>query len=136
MPTHHDAVLPIALTLVVCDGAHRDPATGKWTLLGLFNSIRAPEFPVTHAHMVVYLALTEAAGKLTLRFQIVDSEESEDPIATVDAELQVDNPRVVADLVIPIREVTFPAAGEYRLQVFAARQFLLERRILVIGPSD
>lgn len=128
MATHQSAI-PIALTLLVCDGAHRDPSTGKWTLLGLFNSIHANEYPSQHAQMVAYLAMTDVNGKVPLRFQIVDADESEPPLLQMDAELVVLDPRAVADVVIPIHDVTFPKAGEYRLQVFACQQFLIERRI-------
>jgi hypothetical protein len=131
MPADNQALLPIALTLLICDGAHRDPSTGKWTLLGLFNSIHARDFPITHPQLIAYLALTEARGTVPIRFQIVDTDESESLLFHVDTELKVNDPRVVADVVIPIRDVKFPQAGEYRLQVYACNQFLIERRISV-----
>ena len=36
---------PVALAMVLCDGIHIDPGTGKRTLLGLFNSACSPELP-------------------------------------------------------------------------------------------
>jgi hypothetical protein len=124
--------LPIPLTLLVCDGAHRDPATGKWTLLGLFNSIQSGEYPSVHPFMIAYLAITDAHGKVPLRFQLVDLDESEPPLFLVDGELEVENPRFVAEMVIPIPPVTFRHGGEHLLQVYAHGQFLLERRILAL----
>src|SRR5579862_2902196 len=84
--------LPMAVTLLLCDGAHRDLATGKWTLLGLFNSMQARTYPMTHPQMVAYLALTDANGRVPLRFQIVDADESDEPLFLVDAELTVTDP--------------------------------------------
>jgi len=37
----------MALTLLICDAAYRDTASGKWSLLGLFNSIQAKVYPTT-----------------------------------------------------------------------------------------
>jgi len=130
MPT--DRVMPIPLALLICDGAHRDPATGKWTLLGLFNSIRANEFPVTHGQLVVYLAMTDVKGKLKLTFRLVDLDEDAEALFQFDAEMRVDDPRTVAEVVIPVHGARFPSAGEFRLQVFVDGQFLVERRMMVI----
>ncbi|MCE9531064.1 MAG: hypothetical protein K8T89_08055 [Planctomycetes bacterium] len=127
--------IPMPLALLMCDGAHRDPSTGKWTLLGLFNSIHAVEFPTTHPLMVVYLAVTDAHGKISVRFRIIDGDEERDPLVLIETELTVGDPRVVADIVIPIRDVTFPEPGDYRLQVFTNNQFLMERRILAMAPE-
>lgn len=124
--------VPIPLTLLVCDGAHRDPSTGKWTLLGLFNSIQSGQFPSVHTQMVAYLALTDANGKIPIRLQIID-EESEEPVFRVDAELTIHDPRAVAEIVMPICDVEFQRPGDYRLQAFAANEFLMERRITLVG---
>src|SRR5580704_6105875 len=100
MPSDHLSPIPMPLTLLICDGAHRCPATGKWTLLGLFNSIQAHEFPTQHGQMIAYLALTDANGRIPIRFQIVDDEENEEPLFQIDAELTTDDPRAVAEIVI------------------------------------
>ena len=121
--------VPNALNMLICDGAHRDPGSGKWTLLGLFNSINSSGFPTSHPQMVVYLALNNVNGKVPLRFQIVASDRKEEPLFKIEAELTVGDPRVVADLVVPIRGVTFTKPGDYLLQVFANNQFVTERVI-------
>ena len=135
MSSDHLSPVPMALTLLICDGAHRCPATGKWTLLGLFNSIQAMQFPTEHGQMVAYLALTDANGRVPIRFQIVDDEGDENPLFQIDAELVTNDPRTVAEVVIPIFGTAFPQAGDYRLQVFACQQFLIERRISVLDAS-
>ena len=84
--------------------------------------------------MIAYLALTDAHGKVPLRFQIVDSGYSEEPCFKIDVELTVGDPCDTAEVVIPIRDVSFPKEGIYRLQAFAGNQFLTERRISMRGP--
>jgi hypothetical protein len=118
------------LNMLICDGAHREPGSGKWTLLGLFNSINAGGFPTTHPQMVVYLAIKGAEGKIPLRVQIVPSDRKEEPLIKIEAELTVNDPRAVADLVVPLRGTTFTKPGEYSLQVFANNELIGERAIL------
>ncbi len=119
------------LNMLICDGAHRDPGSGKWTLLGLFNSINAAGFPTSHPQMIVYLAMKGVEGKMPVRLQIVASERKDDPVYKLDAELSVADPRVVADVALPVRGATFAQPGEYLLQVFANNQFLNERSFIV-----
>ncbi len=118
-----------ALNMLICDGAHRDPGSGKWTLLGLFNSINSNGFPTKHPQLLIYLALAGAEGKVPLRLQIVASDRKDEPVYKIEAELTVNDPKVVADLVVPVRDVVFTKPGEYLLQVYANNHFLTERVI-------
>ena len=120
------------LNMLICDGAHREPGSGKWTLLGLFNSINAGAFPTSHPQMIAYLALRGAEGKIPLRLQMVAADRKDEPLFKIEAELTVGDPRLVADLVIPVRGVTFTKAGEYLLQVYANNQFVGERAITAV----
>jgi hypothetical protein len=122
---------PTVANLLVCDGAHRDPGSGKWTLLGLFNSINSKGFPITHPQMICYVAVTNVKGKMPLRLQIVASDRKDEVFYKVEAELTVNDPKGVAELVIPIQRVTFVRPAEYLLQVYGNNQFLGERSIIV-----
>jgi hypothetical protein len=117
--------------MLICDGAHRDPGSGKWTLLGLFNSINAAVYPVTHAQMVAYVAIAGANGKVPLRFQMVSADRKEEALFKIEAELTVNDPRVVADMVVPVRGCTFTKTGEYLLQVYANNRLLGERPVIL-----
>jgi hypothetical protein len=56
--------------LLLCDSAARDGQTGKWTLVGVFDAVWAPQFPAVHQSMDVYFRLrvtTSAAVRLLCR---------------------------------------------------------------------
>ncbi len=126
-----DSSNPIVTNMLICDGAHRDPGSGKWTLLGLFNSITSKGFPITHQQMVCYVAVTNVKGKIPLRLQIVPSDRKDEVFYRVEADLTVNDPKGVAELVIPVQRVTFVRPAEYMLQVYGNNQFLDERSIIV-----
>jgi hypothetical protein len=133
-PTHQ-SLPPLALALVVCDLAHRDPGNGKWTLLGLFSVIGTHEMPFTHPLFWVYFAFTDANGRVPLKIRLVDANEDRPPLVDLSAELNLDNPLAVHEVVAPILGATFPEFGEYRLQAFTCGELLIERRIMVLDST-
>lgn len=92
--------VPNLVNMLTCDGAHRNPGSGKWSLLGLFNSISTSGFPTVHPQMFVYLAV-QGKGKVPLRMQVVAGDRKEEPLYKIEAELTVGDPRIVAELVVP-----------------------------------
>ena len=63
---------PKVCAMLLCDHAHRDPATGKFTLLGVFDRITvAKDFPATHGPFSIYLNLTNMNGSYTLAVQVL-----------------------------------------------------------------
>jgi hypothetical protein len=121
----------MALAMVVCDAVWVDPATGKSTILGTFTSIRGYDFPLTVPTMAVYLALTDARGTVPFELRLVDVDEEQEPVFRTELSQEFPDPIVVAEIVVILENTIFPAPGEYRLQLFAVGQFLMERRIFV-----
>src|SRR4051812_7263831 len=99
------------LNLLVCDGAHRDSSSGKWSLLGIFTSVNARAFPARHPQLLIYAALRGAGGKVPLTFYVAPADRPEEPLYKIEAELTVNDPTAIADLVAPARDVIFPKAG-------------------------
>jgi hypothetical protein len=120
------------MNLLICDGAHRDPGSGKWTLLGLFDGITCARFPAPpHPQVVIYLVLAGADGKVPVRVQVVPSDRKEEVIARIDAELTVRDKRFMAELPIPFQGLIFPRPADYLIQVFANNRLLGERVLRV-----
>ena len=122
---------PFALAIGVCDLVYRDRGTGKRFIMGCFSVVHAVEFPAIHPSLGIYLDLTNGRGQVTIRVQIVDADDERDPIWSAESQVDFVDPRMVAELDYMIGGVTFPEPGEYRVQVFASDQFIIERRLLV-----
>lgn len=122
---------PDALAIGICDLIYRDRGTGKRFILGCFSALHAHEFPAVHPHLGVYLDLTNGRGPVTLKVQIVDSDEEREPIWLAEQVVEFADPRMVAELDFMIGGLAFPEPGEYRVQVYASGQFVIERRLLV-----
>jgi len=122
---------PFPLAMIICDAAHRDPATGKYSLLGCFSSVTARNFPATHTSMSVYIAVSGIRGPTSVRLRVIDVEEESDPIYIAEGMMDASDPKLVVETDLTIKGAQFPAAGEYRFQLFAGQVPLLERRIYV-----
>lgn len=128
-----DGLEPVGLAIVVCDAIHTDPATGKRSLLGLFSVIFGREFPLKVPAMAVYVSLTECRGKFPVILQIIDVNENREAVSRVEGEVEFDNPLGMLEIDFRLGELQFPEPGEYRVQLYAAGEPIIERRI-VIAP--
>ena len=124
------SVAPQALALVVCDAVHEDPATGKRTLLGLFNGLTSRSFPVTHPSIAVYAAITEGYGEYAVKLKITDGD-ARAVLYESGTVIRFGDPRTVAEISFTFLRLRFPTAGEYRIQLHVGEHFLSERRLVV-----
>ena len=129
-------VPPYPLAMVVCDWIHHDPGTGKTTLLGLFSTIHAKEFPATHGLLALHVAVTDGRGKMSIRLRLIDVDEERDPVAEATQEVDFDDPTKVMEIAFPFINLVFEKPGEYRFQLYANETPLMERRILVRQLED
>ena len=124
---------PQPLAMVVCDSIHHDPGSDKASILGCFSVIGSREFPAIHPVMCLYVSITDGRGRVDVRVQLIDVDETREPVWEESRTVDFTDPRMVIEIsyVVPCAE--FPEPGEYRFQMFANDDFLMERRILVVA---
>ena len=127
MTTHRP--VPDVIALIVCDQIITDRMTGKQSLIGMFSKIHAPRFPASHAQLCVFVALTEGYGNTELVIRLVDSNEARPPIVEGRGKVDFKNPRAIAHLALQFHGLTFPEAGEYRVQLWSGGELLREARL-------
>jgi len=123
---------PLGLALVVCDGIHTDPGTGKKTLLGLFSTVVGPQFPLVLQQLFIYAAVTDCLGPTSFEIRIVDVNEERQPVFSGGGAIHCDDPLAVQDFVFYLAGATFPEPGEYRVQLHAGGSPVMERRLMAI----
>ena len=128
---------PSVLAMIIADLVHRDPATGKFSILGTYSAIGSATFPCTHPYMVVYLAMTDGRGQTPMKMRLIDAEEAREPVFESETTLDFSAPTQVIEVTFFEPTIVFPEPGEYSLQLFGAGEFLGERRVLVVPmPSQ
>lgn len=130
--------LPDVLALVICDQIITDRMTGKQSLIGMFSQIRSLRFPAAHAQLSVFVALTEGYGKTEVTLRIVDANDARPAIVEGKGTVDFKNPRTIANLALQFHGLTFPEAGEYRVQLYAGTSLLREARLdlLLVRPQQ
>jgi hypothetical protein len=127
---------PIALAMVLCDGIHIDPGTGKRTLLGLFNSACSAVLPARINQLAAYCCLTECRGETPFTFRVVDVDEQREPVFESSGVASCEDPLGIVELDVVMGNVEFPEYGEYRFQLLSAGYPLMERKLTVIHPAS
>ena len=123
---------PQLLTWLTCDGVHIDPGSGKHTILGVFSNINARHFPVTHPFMVWFLTLTDcASGQHQMRLSM--GLEPTKMQVLLDRPFESQSPLHRINLINEIRNLTFPAAGDYSILVEVDEEPLLATNLTVSG---
>ncbi len=120
---------PDVLSLLVCDQILIDRLTGKTSLIGMFSTIGAPQYPVRHPQLCVFASLTDGRGPTPLELTIVDSEDARPPIVSGTATVEFKDPRAVACLNLHFNGLVFPEPGGYRVQLKCHGELLREARL-------
>ena len=123
---------PDVLSMIVCDQIITDRMTGKQSLIGMFSRIHTRGFPASHPQICVYVTLTEGYGETEFELRIVDANDERPPIVEGKGKVRFQNPRAIANLALQFHGLTFPASGEYRVQLYSAGELLREARLELV----
>ncbi len=121
--------LPIWLSFIACDHVITDILTKNRTVVGVFNDILSSKFPAVHPKMGLYVELTNGHGQVQITFRLVDAE-TDKVLFSASGGIDFADPRQVANLNISVNNIVFPREGEYRWQLLADGELLVERRIV------
>lgn len=121
---------PQILSWITCDGVHIDPGTGKHTILGIFSSIFARQFPVQHPYMIWFLTVTNLSqGKHKLRITMGVSQENMQKILEREFESQHPNHRI--NLINELRGFGFQGPGDYQINIEVDDEVILVTNLSV-----
>lgn len=121
---------PIGIALIVCDQIVVDDSTKKRSLFGLFNSVNAPEFPMTLVHLCVFASVTNINGNVRLELRCTN-ETLSDPILAVPCNASANNPCDTLDLGFEFDNFTFPRPGLYCFELHWDGEIILSTRFNV-----
>src|SRR5215208_7609811 len=128
--------LPLALAMVMSDAIWIDPGSGKKTILGTFTSVIGREFPLTLPTLAVYIALTDARGKVPLKLRLIDVDELRAPVKEHDMDADFPDPIAVLEGIVTMGGLVFPEHGEYRLQLVSDGELIIERRLVILPAPE
>jgi hypothetical protein len=115
-------VVPVLVAALACDGAIADPATGKKTLVGIFDRVNVQAFP-TQLRMAIYLKLTDAEGPYKIDVRYVQTNSGRE-LGRAEGRMEFASRLGSFDLSIPFPPIEIPSEGRYEFQVWANDVYL------------
>ncbi|MBI1882995.1 MAG: hypothetical protein HYS08_02180 [Chlamydiae bacterium] len=117
---------PKALTLITCDDIIDDKRTHKKSLIGIFNSILAKDFPVCHGRMNIYFTLTNCNGKYNIILECKKFKDTKS-LVNVQGSLESKDSNAIFECAFELLNVSFPEPGKYKFQVLIDNKPVAER---------
>ena len=108
----------IPLGMIICDTVIQDIKTKKKSLIGIFSQINAPQKPIQHPKMVVFLVLTEGNGSYGCELRCVRDDDNS-LIMNAKGQINFKTPKDVLELAFDLNGPVFPDFGNYRFEFFA-----------------
>lgn len=126
---------PLCFTFLVCDQVVTEEGTSKKTLVGTFNRIRVPTFPLFLPSLTVFVSLTNGRGKMPGALQLTGPNQ-EAPVLQIQGELNFNDPTAVIEASFKLNNVPFTTAGIYHFQFLVDGEIISTRPIIVVSSEE
>ena len=111
-------IKPILKAMLLCDQTIVEEGTHKRTLIGLFDRIKASEFPSTHPSMSVYVQFREIEGSFDFTLELVDLDQERSLNRAVINKFNVQDRSRDCELVFNLIQVKFEHPGDYEFRIY------------------
>ena len=111
-------IKPILKAMLLCDQTLVEEGTRKRTLIGLFDRIKASQFPTVHPAMSVYVQFREIEGVFDFSLELFDLERTRPLNRAVVKGFKVQDRFQDCELVFNLLSIKFEHHGEYEFRIY------------------
>lgn len=126
---------PALNAMLICDQALVEEATAKSTLIGVFETVSAFQFPARHGPLCVYAKLTDAEGDYRIRLELVRLEDLS-PIGRGRFTATFHNRMHASELIFQLYGLAFPEPGRYEFRLFANDRWVGSKTLNVVRAPE
>ncbi|MBI4536821.1 MAG: hypothetical protein HY712_02560 [candidate division NC10 bacterium] len=126
---------PAINAMLICDQAMIEEATAKSTLVGVFETISAFQFPARHGPLCVYAKLTDAEGQYRIRLELVRLEDLS-VIGQGQFTATFANRMGSAEMVFQLYGLAFPDPGRYEFRLYANNRWMGSKALNVVRAPE
>ena len=124
-------VTPVVQSFILAEHVYQEAQTGKKVIAGTFQNITTLTFPVVLPKAFIYLALTNARGKLNLQVRVVDLTDDSVLLKSDVVKGEVPDPLLTAEMVMELPGLQFRHPGQYAVEAYCNEQRIAGLRINV-----
>ncbi len=124
------SVNPTGKIVYLCDDVVQHPASGKCSFLGIFDDVTPPDgagYPYQLGRVCVAAQLVGGSGPVPVRVEIVEGATQNLVRAAGPFTLPFPTRQQAVTVCIRLRNVVFPAAGVYFVELYSQGVFLDDR---------
>jgi len=126
---------PAINAMLICDQALVEESTAKSTLVGVFETINAFQFPARHGPCCVYAKVTDAEGQYRIRLDLVRLEDLS-VLGQGQFNATFGNRMSSAELVFQLYGLTFPEPGRYEFRLYANNRWMGSKALNVVRAPE
>lgn len=109
---------PILKAMLLCDKTIVEEGTHKRSLIGIFDRMRAPKFPMVHPAMSVYVQFRELEGVFDFSLELYDLEMEKVVSKAVVQQFKVLERSRDCELVFNMISLKFDHPGDYEFRIY------------------
>lgn len=126
---------PILNAMLICDQTFQDEQSGKMTLVGVFETVRAYQFPARHGRLCVYAKLADVQGEYRLRLELVQLEELK-VVGQGQFGATFSDRMTPVELSFQVLDTVFERAGRYEFRLFANDRWVGSKTLSVAAAAE
>jgi hypothetical protein len=130
MPPH-----PVLNAMLICDQTFQDEQSGKMTLVGVFETVRAYQFPARHGRLCVYAKLADVQGEYRLRLELVQLEELK-VVGQGHLSATFNDRMTPVELSFQVLDTVFERAGRYEFRLYANDRWVGSKTLAVAPAAE
>ena len=111
-------IKPILKAMLLCDQTIVEEGTRKRSLIGLFDRVKAAQFPTMHPSMSVYVQFREIEGTFDFTLELFDLNSAKTVHKAMVKNFKVQDKSRDCELVFNIMSVRFEREGEYEFRIY------------------
>ena len=122
---------PIVKAFLVCDQIIHDVQSGKKSVIGIFQDVRAERFPAVHPTLWIYANLTNGHGSYQFEIRLLDAKNR---ILGSGAPPKIDipSPLQTIEFAAKLRNVQLPEPGTYVFELRANDEVVATKSVKVV----
>ena len=123
---------PVVKSFLVADSVLQDRATGKWSVIGIFDRIFAAQFPCVHPVVAIYVKISDAVGRYKVRVEFRDAEEDRCVSTFEGIDLEVKDRLQGAEFGIATHGLPLQKPGRYLFQLHLNDEYVASAPLTVV----
>lgn len=122
---------PVVKSFLIADTVIQDRMTGKWTVVGVFDRIMAPAFPVIHSTVAFYVKMGDLQGRYKIKVEFRDA--TDNRIGLIEGPpIDLKDSAQTFELGIGLANVKLEKPGKYQFQLFVNEEFVASAPLDVV----